>query len=453
MLYRSPRADSMRVATSTAMSPDTDEPSSEASLARKNKMERLKFLEQQKRKTRNDTAGMVFNSTMDTGAMSIRPHSLFRRKQCDDDDADDLTDDASTKPKKKDQHPSEDSYHNNNDHTSEHHRRSLDKDDEHDVHDIADSPTSSVRNLRLHRSASLEMNNTEKELMNRGISSVYDPTEESDDEKDASVVQVQAPPETENGMSPKTRGTRESTSQTPGETASLFKYLLQNKREFVNSPAPEDTTVRCRIKRSKKDGKHPCYSLYIELSDKGSKEFLLQAKKRNKSKTSNYIIMDKSGDCLVDDYVGKLRSNFLGSEYVLFDSGAAPRGFQSKGTRKELASINYETNPFGLKGPRKMIVVIPGMTAEKKMLDFEPKTPDARLLAEKKACDDPRAEGVSVYWNKAPVWRTETQSFVLNFNGRVTLPSVKNFQIVSTDDGENLGCNPRCRSVSSVCRM
>ncbi len=36
--------------------------------------------------------------------------------------------------------------------------------------------------------------------------------------------------------------------------------------------------------------------------------------------------------------------------------------------------------------------------------------------------------------NKDPVWNEETESFVLNFNGRVTLASVKNFQIVSDKD-------------------
>lgn len=36
--------------------------------------------------------------------------------------------------------------------------------------------------------------------------------------------------------------------------------------------------------------------------------------------------------------------------------------------------------------------------------------------------------------NKAPVWNDETQSYVLNFHGRVTQASVKNFQIVHDSD-------------------
>lgn len=38
--------------------------------------------------------------------------------------------------------------------------------------------------------------------------------------------------------------------------------------------------------------------------------------------------------------------------------------------------------------------------------------------------------------NKAPVWNDDTQSYVLNFHGRVTQASVKNFQIVHPDNGK-----------------
>lgn len=38
--------------------------------------------------------------------------------------------------------------------------------------------------------------------------------------------------------------------------------------------------------------------------------------------------------------------------------------------------------------------------------------------------------------NKAPVWNDDTQSYVLNFHGRVTQASVKNFQIVHDNDRE-----------------
>ena len=36
--------------------------------------------------------------------------------------------------------------------------------------------------------------------------------------------------------------------------------------------------------------------------------------------------------------------------------------------------------------------------------------------------------------NKTPVWNKDTQSYVLNFNGRVTMASVKNFQLIAEND-------------------
>jgi tubby-related protein 1 len=36
--------------------------------------------------------------------------------------------------------------------------------------------------------------------------------------------------------------------------------------------------------------------------------------------------------------------------------------------------------------------------------------------------------------NKAPVWNDESGSFALNFHGRVTKSSVKNFQIIQKDN-------------------
>lgn len=38
--------------------------------------------------------------------------------------------------------------------------------------------------------------------------------------------------------------------------------------------------------------------------------------------------------------------------------------------------------------------------------------------------------------NKTPTWNDDTASHVLNFNGRVTQASIKNFQIVHSKDGE-----------------
>jgi len=44
-------------------------------------------------------------------------------------------------------------------------------------------------------------------------------------------------------------------------------------------------------------------------------------------------------------------------------------------------------------------------------------------------------DGLVELKNKTPVWNEESQSYVLNFHGRVTQASVKNFQIIHESDG------------------
>jgi tubby-related protein 1 len=44
-------------------------------------------------------------------------------------------------------------------------------------------------------------------------------------------------------------------------------------------------------------------------------------------------------------------------------------------------------------------------------------------------------ENILELHNKTPIWNEDTQSYVLNFHGRVTQASVKNFQIVHDNDG------------------
>lgn len=53
--------------------------------------------------------------------------------------------------------------------------------------------------------------------------------------------------------------------------------------------------------------------------------------------------------------------------------------------------------------------------------------------------------------NKTPAWNDDTQSYVLNFHGRVTQASVKNFQIVHDSDGEYLELTAILPELSTFC--
>ncbi|KAM3838763.1 tubby-related protein 1 [Vipera latastei] len=207
--------------------------------------------------------------------------------------------------------------------------------------------------------------------------------------------------------------------------------------EFVLQPAPHGMTIKCRLTRDKRGmdrGLYPTYYLHL---DNDKKIFLLAGRKRKKSKTSNYLISTDPTDLSRDgeNFIGKLRSNLMGTRFSVFDNGVNPDRANAdwSNVRQELAAVIYETNVLGFKGPRKMTVVIPGMNSDNERVPIRPRNDNDGLLVR---WQNKIMDSLIELHNKAPVWNDETQSYVLNFHGRVTHASVKNFQIVHSDDPE-----------------
>ena len=227
----------------------------------------------------------------------------------------------------------------------------------------------------------------------------------------------------------------------PGATAarSNLPDPLEDLEEFVNRPAPQGITINCRISRDKKGvdrGLFPTYFLHMERDD-GKKVFLLAGRKRKKSATSNYLISIDPTDLSRggESFVGKLRSNLLGTHFTIYDNGESPKKggllADCSNMRRELSAVIYETNVLGFKGPRKMSVVIPGMNANHERIELRPQGEHDCLVERWKRKN---MEHLLELHNKTPVWNDDTQSYVLNFHGRVTQASVKNFQIVHDND-------------------
>lgn len=224
-----------------------------------------------------------------------------------------------------------------------------------------------------------------------------------------------------------------------------------NLLEFVSKPAPEGVVVKCSIKRDKGSmiGKksHPIYILSLETEIDGVAQpdrFLLAARKRMKSKSSNYLISIDQNDLARDGdgYVAKLRaSSIFGGAFTVYGDGINPKDVnKAKGAgakvRCELAAVLFETNILGFGGPRKMTVVIPGMMesgvpGETKPFEVKPMTERDTILERIKRG---RNTDLITMSNKKPQWNEVSQSYTLNFQGRVTKASVKNFQIVHDED-------------------
>ncbi|CAH1250473.1 tubby-related protein 3-like isoform X3 [Branchiostoma lanceolatum] len=216
---------------------------------------------------------------------------------------------------------------------------------------------------------------------------------------------------------------------------------IDNLEEFVLKPAPQGHTVKCRITRDKKGmdrGVFPTYYLHMERDD-GKKVFLLAGRKRKKSTTSNYLVSVDATDLSRggESFVGKLRSNMLGTKFTIFSRGVSPDSNMAmpdaSNMREELAAVCYETNVLGFKGPRKMTVIIPGMTLDHERVAIKPRNDSESLLSR---WQHRNMDSILELHNKTPVWNDDTQSYVLNFHGRVTQASVKNFQIVHDNDPE-----------------
>ncbi|XP_055372386.1 protein king tubby-like isoform X2 [Condylostylus longicornis] len=233
-------------------------------------------------------------------------------------------------------------------------------------------------------------------------------------------------------ITPATGELAKSTNSTNGNTEQEGDFIGQVEH-FVIQPAPQGVLYKCRITRDRKGmdrGLFPIYYLHLER-DYGKKVFLLGGRKRKKSKTSNYIISCDPTDLsrTADGFCGKLRSNVFGTSFTVFDNGKKDN---AENPRLDLAAIIYDTNILGFKGPRNMTVLLPGMTEDDQRVKISSCDPRQQGLLE--SFKSKNMDNIVELHNKTPVWNDDTQSYVLNFHGRVTQASVKNFQLVHDSD-------------------
>ncbi|XP_028989970.1 tubby protein homolog [Betta splendens] len=234
---------------------------------------------------------------------------------------------------------------------------------------------------------------------------------------------------------------RSSSTASEADERPTSPISVEDLEKFALRPAPRDVTIQCRVTRDRRGmekGIYPTYYLHMERED-GKRVFLMAGRKRKKCKTSNYLIstdptnLSRETNC----YIGKLRSNVLGTKFTVYDGGENPekKPFikESDSVRQELAAICYETNVLGFKGPRKMTVVIPGMLESNERVSLRPKN-DLETLLGRHASGN--TDKLVTLVNKSPSWNEQSQSYVLNFHGRVTQASVKNFQIVHPDNDD-----------------
>lgn len=248
----------------------------------------------------------------------------------------------------------------------------------------------------------------------------------------------------------------------------------------VKQPGPRENLLQCFIKRNRSTQTYYLsLSLTSSLGDDG--KFLLAARKCRRPTCTDYIISLDADDMSrgSNNYVGKLRSNFLGTKFTIYDGQpphAGAKFTKSRSTRLvnlkqvspkvptgnyPVAHISYELNVLGSRGPRRMHCVMdsipsssiePGGVAPTQTefslnnIEMFPLFPFFRSKSNRvveNSLSGPlvgdKKDGMLVLKNKAPRWHEQLQCWCLNFHGRVTIASVKNFQLVASAENGTAG--------------
>ncbi|GAB4849383.1 Tubby-like F-box protein 7 [Ancistrocladus abbreviatus] len=216
-------------------------------------------------------------------------------------------------------------------------------------------------------------------------------------------------------------------------------------------PGPRDSPLQCLINRDKKNSK---FYLYLSVSPSAFSEkgkFLLAAQRYRRGANTEYIISLDADDLSQGSqaYVGKLSSDFLGTNFTIYDSqpphnGAKPSNgksgwrFASKQISPqvpagnfEVGKVSYKFNLLKSRGPRRMVCSLRCPASGEVITD---QTDNAKMKKSQATFSE-----YTVMRNKAPRWHENLQCWCLNFHGRVTVASVKNFQLVATVDQSQPG--------------
>ncbi|KAK1405076.1 Tubby-like F-box protein [Heracleum sosnowskyi] len=213
-------------------------------------------------------------------------------------------------------------------------------------------------------------------------------------------------------------------------------------------PAPRELPLQCLVKRDEKNGTFRLFlALTPSFTDKG--KFLLAARRHRHVAGREYIISLDAHDLSQGSnaYVGKISSDFFGTNFTIYDSkpphsGAKPsssRGgfrFASRQISPQVPAQNFEVGQilykyYGKSGTpnRRMTCLLncpcsDGTAAHRPQDDFNKKMPESAAF------------GQTSLINKLP---TCLQCRFMCFHGRATIASETNFQLVATSDQSQPG--------------
>ncbi|CAM8917880.1 unnamed protein product [Rhodiola kirilowii] len=247
----------------------------------------------------------------------------------------------------------------------------------------------------------------------------------------------------------------------------------------LKQPGQREFPIQCFVKRERATS---TYLLYFGLSPALTGEFsklLLAARKIRRATGTEFVIsLDKDDFSQASNmHVGKLRSNFFGTKFTIVDRQDSndpaywsdfhhhrmfPKQVSpiTSANNCNVGTISYELNLLRTRGPRRMNCVMHSVplstiqdggsatttpttstNSQAKSSTHRPR-PSSKCLKPMGQCSpifnyapsklSRWVEEPLILKNKSPRWHEQLQCWCLNFRGRVTVASVKNFQLVAS---------------------
>ncbi|XP_045800193.1 tubby-like F-box protein 5 [Trifolium pratense] len=214
----------------------------------------------------------------------------------------------------------------------------------------------------------------------------------------------------------------------------------------LKQPAPRDNPIHCYIRRERYSS---TFSLYLGLSPPTNfdrSKLLFHAKKvRRATGGTEFIIslVAKKFSKTKNTYIGKIRTNFIGTKSKIYERHP-PLPLSRK-----IATISYRFFVLHSPSPRHIectMHLIPTSSIQEggtapTPLEFasyhiqheSSKGKKPKVVEFDSTCTDFEREPL-ILKNKALTWSEQLQYWHLDFSGRVTVDSVKNFQLVAAED-------------------
>ncbi|MBA0628259.1 hypothetical protein Godav_023020 [Gossypium davidsonii] len=241
----------------------------------------------------------------------------------------------------------------------------------------------------------------------------------------------------------------------------------------LKQPGHRESPIQCYIRRDRATSTYLLFYGLVPSEGEGDK-LLLAARKVRRATCTDFVISLAADDFARASYT----SNFLGTKFTVYDSQppcdsmiplTTHRRFHSKQVSPRLPACNYsigtityELNVLRTRGPRRMHCVLhsipvsaiqEGGTAPTPLAlpqSFDEQLSPLPSSKGKQPLIDTSSTSLAVtplfspgsgepltLKNKAPRWHEQLQCWCLNFKGRVTVASVKNFQLVAAVEPEH----------------